>query len=129
MASSARQGVRQGRWQKIAEAATLQCGRATVPTITDLQRFEAVIEQIEGQRGLLPTLAEQGVPLKSAMEDLCQEGDMTVLIGPEGDFSPEEVADAKRRGLQPVSLGSLTLRSETAALVTLAIVQHTVGLL
>ena len=49
------------------------------------------------------------------------------MIGPEGDFSEEEVALAKRCGAHPVTLGRATLKSETAAVVTLALLQHFAG--
>ena len=57
------------------------------------------------------------LPLKQAC---CPGGDVTVLIGPEGDFSPEEVLEAKQNGFRPVSLGESRLRTETAALVACA---------
>jgi 16S rRNA (uracil1498-N3)-methyltransferase len=54
---------------------------------------------------------------------------MTIMVGPEGDFTPEEVALAKASGSRAVRLGRSTLRSETAAIAALAILQHNLGLL
>ena len=51
------------------------------------------------------------------------EGDATILIGPEGDFSIEEVETAIAAGYKPVSLGQSRLRTETAALVAVHILQ------
>ena len=50
---------------------------------------------------------------------------MLILIGPEGDFSPEEIALAQEQGFQPISLGPSRLRTETAALAAF----HTIRLL
>ena len=55
------------------------------------------------------------------------EHPIILLIGPEGDFSKDEVAMAQAKGAQPVSLGSLTLRSETAAIAALAMVRYAFG--
>ncbi|MCA1963672.1 MAG: RsmE family RNA methyltransferase, partial [Prosthecobacter sp.] len=52
---------------------------------------------------------------------------LCVLIGPEGDFTPEEEALACQHGFQPVTLGSLILRAETAAIAALACVAHEVS--
>ena len=52
------------------------------------------------------------------LQDVLEPGkDALVLIGPEGDFSPEEVVQAEAAGFQPISLGKSRLRTETAALV------------
>jgi 16S rRNA (uracil1498-N3)-methyltransferase len=53
-----------------------------------------------------------------------QKEDILVLIGPEGDFSPDEITLAKQHGFQEISLGSSRLRTETAALAAV----HTIAL-
>ena len=117
--------LRLARWRRIVEAAATQCGRATLPLLEDPQPFERVLEQLSGQEGLLLTLTEDGAPLAERLHQLQPPAAVMVLIGPEGDFSPEEVAQARRHGAHPVRLGSSILRSETAALATLAVLQHT----
>ena len=121
--------ARMKRWRRIAEAAAAQCGRASLPSITEPQPFEEALKAVGSRCALLPTLAEQGDSLERLAGRVRQAGDVIVLIGPEGDFSPEEVALAKRCGAQPVTLGRATLKSETAAIATLAILQHLVGAL
>ena len=120
---------RMTRWRRIAEAAAAQCGRASVPSIAQPRAFEEVLEVADSRYSLLPTLVEQGDALENLAGRLRQAGEVIVFIGPEGDFSPEEVALAKRHGAHPVTLGRATLRSETAAIATLAILQHLVGAL
>ena len=121
--------ARMTRWRRIAEAAAAQCGRSVVPLIAEPQGFEDVLQAVGSRYTLLPTLAEQGTPLEDHGSRLQRAREAAVLIGPEGDFSAEEVALAKRHGAHPVTLGRATLKSETAAIATLAILQHVVGAL
>ncbi len=121
--------ARLSRWRRIAEAAATQCGRSTLPVIEEPQRLERFLETLDGCQTLLPTLTEAGRPLTQYLRGLQRAEDIVVLIGPEGDFSPQEVTLAKRHGAHPVRLGRLILRSETAAVAMLTLLQHTVGVL
>ena len=71
----------------------------------------------------MPTLAVKTVPLHETLEHCGAVEEIVVLIGPEGDFSEDEVRLAQGVGAKPVSLGSLTLRSDTAAVAALAMVR------
>ncbi len=128
-APTARSGVKQGRWQRIAAEAAKQCGRATVPQVDPPSRFAAVIAGLPSQPcALMPTLAVPSPLLRDAADAVRRADAVTVLIGPEGDFTPEEVAAAQQAGARAVSLGPLTLRSETAAIAVLALLQSMKGL-
>ena len=70
----------------------------------DFQGQKFIAHCYEGEKPLLKEVLKSGE-------------DALVLIGPEGDFSPEEVQKAEALGLQPISLGKSRLRTETAALV------------
>jgi len=120
---------RMARWRRIVTEAAAQCGRATLPVVEEPQRLEAVVKTLGLRYALLLTLAASGVSLGEHLQRLGGAAEVVILIGPEGDFSPEEVSLAQRAGAQPVSLGKATLRSETAAVATLAILQHTLGML
>ena len=126
---SGREAHRVERWRRIAESAAAQCGRATLPAIQAPQLFRRVLEQLSGRYALLPTLAEESESLARALRGLEDATEAVILVGPEGDFSPAEVALAKRQGAHTTSLGRLTLRSETAAIATLTILQHTAEVL
>ena len=117
------------RWRRIAQEATAQCRRATLPTIEEPQRFESLLKWLTARDVLMPTLVEGGASIQEFLGQRNWRDEIIVLIGPEGDFSPEEVVLAKRAGVRMVSLGHATLRSETAAIVTLAILQHALGVL
>ena len=118
---------RLARWRRIIEAAAAQCGRASLPVIAAPQAFEDVLKTAGARYVLLPTLAEAGHPLGDHAAAVQRAGEVMIMIGPEGDFSPEEVALAKARGAHPVTLGRARLKSETAAVVTLAVLQHLIG--
>lgn len=116
------------RWQRIATEAAKQCGRAVLPVIDPPQTLEALLPLVERvSLILMPTLAVTASPLSEVLRASSSAKDVAVLIGPEGDFSREEVALAERYGARPVCLGPLTLRAETAAIATAAILQHVLG--
>ncbi len=118
---------RLARWRRIMEEAARQCGRATLSTLEVPQPFAKILEECQGRSTVLFTLEGNPEPLASRLSALQGVRDVVLLIGPEGDFTPEEVALAKAAGAQPTGLGRLTLRSETAALVALALTQHALG--
>lgn len=120
------QGQRKrARWQRIAEEAVKQCGRSTLPLIEPPCRFERFLPRLRGTPlVLIPTLEAGTVPLQEALKKHHDVKKVAVLIGPEGDFSREEIASAVACGAQPVSLGPLTLRTETAALAVLAVLSY-----
>ena len=75
---------------------------------------------------LIPTLSVGTVPaVKDVLERTSGVREAAILIGPEGDFTRDEVQLAQAHGARPVSLGRLTLRSETAALAMLVMLSYT----
>jgi 16S rRNA (uracil1498-N3)-methyltransferase len=118
------------RWQRIAKEAAKQCGRSVIPRIGSPQPFAEFARTLDRYPlSLIPTLGPDTVPLGIALEGVQAPATLALLIGPEGDFTQEEVELARRHGARPVSLGPLTLRSETAAIAAVAILQHTLGAL
>ena len=80
--------------------------------MTDFQRF--ITKDFKGQKFIAHCYPGE----KPLLKDIIKRGeDALVLIGPEGDFSEEEVEKAIQAGFQPISLGRSRLRTETAALV------------
>lgn len=114
------------RWQRIAAEAAKQCGRSWLTRIDAPQELSEVLAASSATdiRVLMPTLVGEARSLRSELDSLKGLTRVLVLIGPEGDFTAEEVALAQRAGAHPVSLGRLTLRSETAAIAVLAVLQH-----
>ena len=103
-------------WQAIAVAACEQCGRNRIPLIHGLQTLEQWLAKAhEGVRLLLHPTAE-----KSLFASVDGTRPITLLIGPEGGFSADEVASAVLRGVVPARFGPRTLRTETAGLASIA---------
>ena len=111
------------RWERIVREAAKQCGCATLPLVESPQRFADFASGLDtGGAALLATLEAPTTPIAEALEPLGRQ--LTLLIGPEGDFTREEVLLGQRHGAKPVSLGVQTLRSETAAVAALAMVRY-----
>ncbi|MGH7198779.1 MAG: 16S rRNA (uracil(1498)-N(3))-methyltransferase [Candidatus Omnitrophota bacterium] len=109
------------RWRKIALESCKQCGQPRIPEISAPRRFEDVLaDSGRYDKILIPTLAVRGDILYKTLS-VSGAKRILALIGPEGDFTPEEVKLACSRGAAPVSLGPLVLRSETAALYLLSV--------
>lgn len=103
------------RLQNILVSAMMQSQQYYLPVLEAPVAFDKVVQQNkDGQRFIAHCLPESKTHLWQAM----QPGkDTLVLIGPEGDFTPEEIALALAQGFQPVSLGDTRLRTETAGMV------------
>ena len=97
--------------------------KAYLPQLDELTKFSAFIKQsFEGQKFIAHCEEQHRELLKNAM---AKGGNYLILIGPEGDFSPEEIRMAIEAGFVPVSLGDSRLRTETAGVVAC----HTFNLL
>ena len=109
--------IKTERIEKIVVSAMKQSHKAHKPVVEELVTFKQFISKPwEGEKYIAHCLSESGT-LPFLYDILEAEGDATVLIGPEGDFSAEEVAMAEQAGFQSISLGESRLRTETAALV------------
>lgn len=109
------------RFKKIVVAAMKQSVKSKMPLVEDIVPFEKLVKQdFDGQK----FIAWIDDDVKEQLCDLYKKGEnVMVLIGPEGDFSKEEVQLAKDNGFVPVSLGKARLRTETAAVVACHTVQ------
>ena len=128
--------IRADRWRRIVEAASAQCGRTAVPYVHAIADFSTVVGQgmSEGRCFLLDE-SDEAKSLRQVLEDdpLPFDEDLpprvTLLVGPEGGWSAREREWAERYGVEPVHLGRLILRTETAALAAAAILQWEAGVL
>jgi 16S rRNA (uracil1498-N3)-methyltransferase len=123
--------VRVSRWRSIATEAARQCGRADIPEVNDVLSFEEMLASVEG--GTLKIIfweEESQRGIKKLLRDKRCEGakDISVMIGPEGGFSREEVESAVRSGFISVSLGRNVLKVETAAVTIISIIQYELGI-
>jgi 16S rRNA (uracil1498-N3)-methyltransferase len=114
------------RWQEIAVKAVQQSRRANVPTVEPDRSFREALEECKGG-GLKILLWERGgEPLKKI---LLQHSSKKIfaMVGPEGGFTEGEVELAKQKGFIPIKLGQRILRTETAAITLVAILQYELG--
>lgn len=117
-----RSARRLAHWQAVAVSACEQCGRAMVPTIaTPVALADFLRQAPQGAGVLLEPTAD--APLAT----LTPPGAVTVLIGPEGGLDTHEQAAACAAGYTPVRLGPRVLRTETAALAALTLLQARAG--
>ena len=116
------------RWHKIAIEAAKQCGRTDLPCIKEIRQFEDLLKDFCKYDGvIMPCLTEKTISLKDAVSRLKDSKKILLMIGPEGDFTPAEIARAEENGALLVSLGGLVLRSDTAAVATLAMLNYALG--
>ena len=120
---SERKVIKTERIEKIVVSAVKQSLKARKPVINELTDFEKFLQtDFKGDKFIAHCNEGEKILLKDA---ITPGNDALVLIGPEGDFSKEEVEKAIERGFKPISLGKSRLRTETAALVAV----HTMNLL
>lgn len=112
---SERKVIKTERIQKILVSAIKQSLKARLPLLNEMTDFNKFVRQPFNGQKFIAHCYEGEKPL---LRDVSKRGqDALVLIGPEGDFSEEEVKLAIEQGFQPISLGRSRLRTETAALV------------
>ncbi len=122
-----RQAKRQQHWQAIAVAASEQSGRTQVPRVARVNTFADFLHSEAEHSGFILTpgascsLAEQIKTLKKPLHSI------RVLVGPEGGWSEEEQKMAQQAGYQPIHLGPRILRTETAGIVIMALLQGLLG--
>lgn len=117
------------RWRRLALEAAKQSGRARVPAVEEPQDFERLVARPAGEGAPRLLFSERG---GAGFESLTDEtgarpASVLALVGPEGGWEAEELAQAVSRGWKLVTLGGRTLRAETAAVTVCALLQHAFG--
>jgi 16S rRNA (uracil1498-N3)-methyltransferase len=113
---SERKNLNKERMEKIAVSAMKQSQKAYLPEITELIPFKKFISTVTEKQKFIGHLEEGD---KKELQHTAQpNNDYCILVGPEGDFSPEEIEVAKSSHFIPVSLGNSRLRTETAGIVS-----------
>lgn len=120
-----KRGLQAERWRKIAREASKQCGRADIPEIEEIAVFSKWVKMrvVKYDLALIAALSDETRCLKDVLKDFCGDR-VAVAVGPEGDFTEDEIGSAKDAGFKPVDLGPRVLKSDTAALAVLAIVKY-----
>ena len=115
------------KWQRTVLEACKQCGVNRLPVVEAPQSYASFIrrEDLPGLR-LQCALVPQARPLRELLEPARAQGGSacTLLIGPEGDFSPAEYEAGASAGFAPVSLGPIVLRVDTAVFMAVAAARY-----
>lgn len=109
-------------WRGIAIAACEQCGRNRLPVIADIQPLAAWLEQTAADKKFVLHHRSE-----ATLDAAAKPGSVALLIGPEGGLSETEIAAAQRRGFEPLRLGPRVLRTETAPLAAISVLQYVWG--
>ena len=109
------------RWRRIALEAAKQSRRTDVPVISDPMVLKVALEGEAAATRILLSETEQEVSLTAALQGGGQVGELALAIGPEGGWTPEEMALFTQYVWQHVTLGPRILRAETAAIAAIAI--------
>lgn len=122
------QDKKRERWRRLAIEASKQCGRSTVPEIREPLSLRSLIEKNSASKKLF--LSERGgtslreILMNPLNKKIGIPKSVILLVGPEGGWTEIEEQDMMDSCYEAVSLGSHTLRSETAAIVSLALITH-----
>ena len=120
------------KWQAVAIEACKQCGQNWLPAVLPPQTLNDLFDPQTAPAFdllLVASLQPDAVHPKKVISDFldargANPASVLVLIGPEGDFTPAEIALAKAHGSRPITLGPIVLRTETAALYCLSILNY-----
>ena len=112
------------KWQRIALEACKQCGQNWLPEVKPVLGFHEWIEKPRVPRlEVVAALDSRSRPLELVARGARGASDISLLVGPEGDFSQKEYDAVIESGFQPASLGDIVLRVETATLYCLSVLK------
>jgi len=115
------------RWEKIATESAEQCRRSKLMKIERVQSLSNYLKASCDSLTLIATCSKNAFPIVEKLAEVSRANRVSLIIGPEGDFSADEIQEAIQHGAHPVSMGALTLRSETAAVAALSIIRYSLG--
>jgi 16S rRNA (uracil1498-N3)-methyltransferase len=119
-----------GKWQTAALEAAKQCGNPWLPEIGPVTPASAFMESASGyDLKLIASLQPGARSLKAVLAEFRASrgrspASVLWLVGPEGDFTPAEMSRSRAGGFEPISLGPLVLRCETAAVYALSVLSY-----
>lgn len=120
----ARIGKKMAHWRGVVASAAAQSGRTQLPTVAELNAFDRVLTQVQADAQLVVLAPEATIGSRDLQ---MPSGSLTLIAGPEGGLTPDERAAASRSGAQAIRLGPRILRTETAAVAALALLQGLYG--
>ncbi|MEQ1859331.1 MAG: 16S rRNA (uracil(1498)-N(3))-methyltransferase [Chthoniobacteraceae bacterium] len=125
---------KRGKWQRVAIEACKQCGQNWLPEVAAPLTPKAFFDsRPKFDLMLIASLQPDARHLKDVLAEITGGGVLAktkrprrvlVLVGPEGDFTPAEISLARSAGCQPITLGPVILRTETAAIYCVSVLSH-----
>lgn len=115
------------RWQLIAEEASKQSKRDIIPKVENILGFNDMMEKIKDKVVIVPYESEEKLSIKGLKASLENVDEINIIIGPEGGFEEYEIEKLKDSEAHIVTLGPRILRTETAGVVTAAILMYEFG--
>lgn len=110
------------RWQKIAKAAAMQSNRNIIPLVTDIVKNIDDLQQFKSESNFIAY--ERVSKYEKWFTDIKAINDISIVIGPEGGISHQEVEKLEKKEFKTISLGSTILRAETAPLYFLSVINY-----
>lgn len=110
------------RWRRIALKAVKQCGRTRLPKLSLHLSLDEAVADLSGETKIALHEKEQEEALGKSLEESISNGNIAILIGPEGGLGEQDLKTAKQAGFVTAGLGPRRLRSETAAMVSVYVV-------
>ncbi len=120
------------RYEKIAESAAKQSHRSFIPKVRSPLNFDVILDELDRfDLVIFPYENEDNLTIKSFMENIEHIDsikDVAIIIGPEGGFSQIEVEKLEGKGIVPVTLGKTILRTETAGVSVISMINYALNL-
>jgi 16S rRNA (uracil1498-N3)-methyltransferase len=118
-----RQHFRLDRMNNILISAMLQSQQTWLPVLDEPQHFEKIVSSSNNHQRFIAHCESDKE--KNDLASINKQNEIQILIGPEGDFTTEEIEKALQQNYQPVSLGNTRLRAETAGVVAATLLMNT----
>ena len=121
---------KKAKWQQVAIEAAKQCGQNWLPQVHPPRKLKDFFPHTGSfDLRLIGSLQPDAIHLKRILADYSEQHrdrpkNVLILVGPEGDFTPAELALAKSNGCAPITLGPIILRVETAAIYCLSVLSY-----
>ena len=118
------------KWQQVAIEAAKQCGQNWLPAVPVPQKLKSFFAHPRNfDLRLIGSLQSDAIHLKKILSDYVEQHrdrpkSVLMMVGPEGDFTPAELALAKTHSCRPITLGPIILRVETAAIYCLSVLSY-----
>jgi len=120
--------VKIDKLNKIVMSAAKQCGRSVIPNLSFMKSFEKWMSKNDNSKVFVCALDESKYLSNIYDDESISQNDVHIVIGPEGDFSKREIEMMKKNDFTFISLGPRRLRSETAVVTVLAVINELIAL-